>query len=112
MPGTIDLTSRCALVTGAARGIGKAAAIALAEAGASVAVNYRERAEAAEGVVAAIRGLGRKAIPVQADVSDAAAVAGMIVAVARELGPVDVLVNNAGVAPHRGLDELTRPIST
>jgi 3-oxoacyl-[acyl-carrier protein] reductase len=107
MSGTIDLTGRCALVTGASRGIGKAVAIALAAAGASVAVNYRERAEAADGVVAAIRGLGRKAMLVQADVSDGRAVAGMVDAVARELGPVDLLVNNAGVAPGRGLDDLT-----
>jgi 3-oxoacyl-[acyl-carrier protein] reductase len=107
MSGTIDLTGRCALVTGASRGIGKAVAIALGEAGASVAVNYRERADAAEGVVVAIRGLGRKAMAVQADVSDGRAVAAMVQAVERDLGPVDVLVNNAGVALHRSLDDLT-----
>ncbi len=107
MSSTIDLSNRCALVTGAARGIGKAVALALAEAGASVAVNYRQRAEAANGVAAAIRGLGRKAMPVQADVSDGRAVAAMAAAVAGELGPVDVLVNNAGVALHRSLEELT-----
>jgi 3-oxoacyl-[acyl-carrier protein] reductase len=107
MTGTTDLTGRCALVTGGSRGIGKAVALALAEAGASVAVNYRERGEAAAGVVAQIGGLGRKAIAVQADVSDGPAVAGMVEAVARELGPVDVLVNNAGVALHRGVDDLT-----
>ncbi len=72
------LTNRIALVTGASRGIGAAIAIGLAGAGADVAVNYRERAAEAGAVVAAIRALGRRAFAVGADVSDAAAVAGMM----------------------------------
>ena len=101
------LTGRTALVTGASRGIGRAVALSLAEAGAAVAVNYRERAADARDVVAAIRREGGKAIDVAADVSDARAVAGMVAAVERELGPVDVLVNNAGLAIIRGIDDLT-----
>jgi 3-oxoacyl-[acyl-carrier protein] reductase len=64
-----DLTHRVALVTGGSRGIGAAVAIALAKAGADVPVNYRERADAANGVCREIMGTGRKAIAVQADVS-------------------------------------------
>ncbi|TAJ82809.1 MAG: SDR family NAD(P)-dependent oxidoreductase [Reyranella sp.] len=101
------LAGRTALVTGASRGIGRAVALSLAEAGAAVAVNYRERAADARDVVAAIRREGGKAMDVAADVSDASAVADMVAAVERELGPVDVLVNNAGLAIIRGIDDLT-----
>lgn len=101
------LAGRTALVTGASRGIGRAVALSLAEAGAAVAVNYRERAADAREVVAAIRREGGKAMDVAADVSDAHAVAEMVAAVERELGPVDVLVNNAGLAIIRGIDDLT-----
>jgi 3-oxoacyl-[acyl-carrier protein] reductase len=107
MPAVIDLGNRRALVTGAGRGIGKGIALALAAAGAHVAVNYRQREQEANTVVDAIRKQGRKAVAVRADVSDATVVRGMIATVERELGPVDVLVNNAGIALHRGLDELT-----
>jgi len=101
------LAGRAALVTGASRGIGRAVALSLAEAGAAVAVNYRERAADARDVVAAIRRNGGKAMDIAADVSDARAVADMVAAVERELGPVDVLVNNAGLAIIRGIDDLT-----
>jgi len=102
---TPDLTNRVALVTGASRGIGRA--IALAEAGADVAVNYRERGSQAGEVVDLIRTTGRRAISVGADVSDSDAVAAMLRAVEAGFGAVDMLVNNAGVAIIRGLDELT-----
>ena len=101
------LAGRTALVTGASRGSGRAVALSLAEAGAAVAVNYRERAADARDVVAAIRRNGGKAMDVAADVSDARAVAEMVAAVEHELGPVDVLVNNAGLAIIRGIDDLT-----
>jgi 3-oxoacyl-[acyl-carrier protein] reductase len=107
MANMIDLTGRVVLVTGASRGIGRAVAIALAAAGADVAVNYRDRATDAEAVATLIRGLSRRAITVGADVSDSADVARMISVVAAELGPVDVLVNNAGIGLVRGLDDLT-----
>jgi len=106
LPGP-DLTSRVALVTGASRGIGKAIALALAAAGADVAVNYRERARPAQETVQAIRATGRRALAVAADVSDGEAVAAMVHRIGAEFGPVDVLVNNAGIAIPRGLDDLT-----
>jgi 3-oxoacyl-[acyl-carrier protein] reductase len=101
------LAGRTALVTGASRGIGRAVALSLAEAGAAVAVNYRERAADARDLVAAIRRDGGKAMDVAADVSEARAIADMVAAVERELGPIDVLVNNAGLAIIRGIDDLT-----
>jgi 3-oxoacyl-[acyl-carrier protein] reductase len=107
MTGAPDLTSRIALVTGGARGIGRAIALALAEAGADVAVNHVTRRQEAQAVAEAIRKLGRRALAVAADVSDTSAVQGMLGTVARELGQPDVLVNNAGVALRRGLDDLT-----
>jgi len=107
MAATVDLGHRCALVTGASRGIGRAIAIALAEAGAGIAVNYLQRRDEADAAVDAIRKLGRSAVAVQADVSVGAEVAAMVAAVERDLGPVDILVNNAGVGLHRSLDDLT-----
>jgi len=101
------LAKRVALVTGGSRGIGRAVAISLADAGAAVAVNYRERAAEAQAVVETIRGAGGRAMAVGADVSMAASVSEMMSAVERELGPVDVLVNNAGVGLVRGVDDLT-----
>ena len=101
------LTDRVALVTGGSRGIGRAVALALAEAGAAVAVNYRERAREAADVVEAIRGKGGRAMAIGADVSRSAEVTAMVAAVERDLGPVDILVNNAGIGLIRGLDDLT-----
>jgi 3-oxoacyl-[acyl-carrier protein] reductase len=102
-----DLSNRVALVTGGSRGIGAAIALALADAGSAVAVNYRERAEDAEAVVAKIKAMGGRAIAVAADVSQGTAVAAMVERVATELGPIDILVNNAGMAIVRGVDDLT-----
>jgi 3-oxoacyl-[acyl-carrier protein] reductase len=102
-----DLKGRTALVTGGSRGIGAAIAAAFAEAGAAVAVNYRERAAEAEAVVAAIKDKGGRAVALAADVSQATGVAGMIEQVTSALGPIDILVNNAGIAIVRGIDDLT-----
>ena len=102
-----DLKGRVALVTGGSRGIGAAIAISLADAGASVAVNYREKQLEAQSVADTLRELGVRAMTVRADVSKAAEVAAMVAAVERELGPVDILVNNAGVGIIRTVEELT-----
>lgn len=102
-----DLAGRVALVTGGSRGIGKAIAVSLAEAGASVAVNYLEQAAAADAVAEAIRAKGGRAVAVGADVSQADAVARMMASVERDLGPVDILVNNAGLGLVRTVDTLT-----
>jgi len=102
-----DLNGHTALVTGASRGIGAAIAIALAEAGAAVAVNYRERADEADAVVAKIREFGGRATAIAADVSQAAAVAKMVDLASSALGAIDILVNNAGLAIVRSIDDLT-----
>jgi 3-oxoacyl-[acyl-carrier protein] reductase len=107
MGSPVDLTGRVALVTGASRGIGKAVVLALAAAGAVVAVNCRERERDAQGVADAVRALGRRSIVLRADVSSGGEVAAMLKAIESGLGPVDVLVNNAGIALRRGLDDLS-----
>jgi 3-oxoacyl-[acyl-carrier protein] reductase len=102
-----DQSARVALVTGGSRGIGAAIAVTLAELGAAVAVNYRERVEDAEAVVAKIKTGGGRAVAIAADVSQAAAVTVMVEQVAKTLGPIDILVNNAGIAIVRGVDDLS-----
>ena len=102
-----SLNNRVALVTGGSRGIGRAIAVSLAEAGASIAVNYRDKAAEARNVAETIRGAGGRAMAIGADVSLAAEVAAMMAAVERDLGPVDVLINNAGIGLVRTVDDLT-----
>ena len=102
-----DLKNRIALVTGGSRGIGAAVAIALANAGADIAVNYRERADAANAVCGEIAEMGRKAIAVQADVSVAAHVKRMVAEIKAHLGRIDILVNNAAIAHPRKLEDIT-----
>jgi 3-oxoacyl-[acyl-carrier protein] reductase len=101
------LKDRVALVTGGSRGIGTAIAVSLADAGAAVAVNYVQKAAEAADVVVGIRARGGKAMAVGADVSQGVEVTRMIAAVERELGPIDVLVNNAGIGLVRTIDDLT-----
>lgn len=105
------------LITGASRGIGAQCALSFAKAGYDVALNYCRSEEKALALVKEIEALGVKAFAVQADVTDSAQVKGMFDAVRRELGAMDVLVNNAGIA-HVGLltdmtdDEWRRLIDT
>jgi 3-oxoacyl-[acyl-carrier protein] reductase len=102
-----DLKHRVALVTGGSRGIGKAVALALAEAGAGVAINYRDCDEEANAVADAIRESGGRAAVFRADVSLRIAVESMVHDIEQRFGPIDILVNNAGIAMVRGLDDIT-----
>ncbi|MFJ8028005.1 SDR family NAD(P)-dependent oxidoreductase [Streptomyces sp. NPDC096311] len=94
----MKLKDRTALVTGASRGIGRAIALALAEQGAAVAVNYRSRQEDALAVVKEIETAGGRAAAVGADVADPQQAARLVQEAARLLGPLDILVNNAGTS--------------
>ncbi len=93
-----DLSGQIALVTGGSRGIGRAIALELARRGADVALTYKASEAAAEEVAAAIRAMGRRALPLRADVADAAAVDQAFAAVEASLGELDALVNNAGIS--------------
>jgi 3-oxoacyl-[acyl-carrier protein] reductase len=104
---TDRLRGRTALVTGGSRGIGAAISRALAEAGAAVAINYRERAAEADRLAEALRKTGVHAITVAADVSQREAVERMVDRLKAEFGTVDILVNNAGIAITRGVDDLS-----
>ena len=103
----MSLDGRVALVTGASRGIGAAIAERLAGAGVDVAVGYGRDATAAEEMVDKIVASGRRAVAVGGDVGDPADVEGMVGTAETELGPIDILVSNAGIAPQQGLEEIT-----
>ena len=93
-----------AVVTGGARGIGRATVLLLAKRGAAVAINYAAHADAAEKLVTEIRAAGGRAIAKLADVAEAAAVEALVSHTEKELGPVTILVNNAGVSWRGTLD--------
>jgi 3-oxoacyl-[acyl-carrier protein] reductase len=101
------LSGRVALVTGASRGIGRSIALALAEAGADVAINYRASAEAARELEGQVRVMGRRAVAVKADVSLAGDVERLVRTVEDRLGGIDILVNNAGIARAQKLADIT-----
>jgi 3-oxoacyl-[acyl-carrier protein] reductase len=101
-----DLTGRLALVTGSSKGIGQATAIALARAGADVAVHYHQNRDGAEATCAQIAALGRRCVVFQADVSRASEVEALHAAVNQALGAPEILVNNAGLAQRKELDEI------
>jgi NAD(P)-dependent dehydrogenase (short-subunit alcohol dehydrogenase family) len=113
----LQLAGRVALVTGGARGIGRGIALTLAAEGAEVAVNYRDRADAAAQTVALVRQRGGKAEAVQADVGTYADVERMVARVLERFGRIDILVNNAGVVTRHPildvpLDEWDRVVRT
>jgi 3-oxoacyl-[acyl-carrier protein] reductase len=102
-----ELSGRVALVTGASRGIGRSAALALAEAGADVAINYRINAAAARELEQQIAAMGRRAVTIEADVSSASEVERLVRTVEERLGGIEVLVNNAGIARAQKLVDIT-----
>jgi 3-oxoacyl-[acyl-carrier protein] reductase len=104
-----DLEGRAAPVTGASRGIGRAVALTLARAGLHVAINYRTRTAEARAVVREIEAAGRRALAVQADVARASRVARLVARVRKVLGPIDVLVNNAGSARPQPWRDIREP---
>jgi NAD(P)-dependent dehydrogenase (short-subunit alcohol dehydrogenase family) len=101
-----DVSGKIALVTGAARGLGRATALALAQAGADVALGLRDRATGAE-LAAAIEALGRRALPLQMDVTRRAEVTAAVAEAVRALGRIDILVNNAGIGPPNPAEAVT-----
>ena len=101
------LQNRVALVTGASRGIGKAVALALAEAGCHVVVNYKREQSAAQQVATAIREIGRGCSAVQADISVPSEVERLIGQAEAAFGEVHILVNNAGIAESKPISDLT-----
>src|SRR5213078_594824 len=104
----MEWREQVAVVTGGARGLGRATARLLAGRGAAVCVNYAAHADAAEALIAEIAAAGGRAIAVEADVAQAAAVEAMVARTEAELGPVTILVNNAGVAWQGTLDTYDR----
>ena len=102
-----DLVGKVALVTGASRGIGRAIAIALAKVKADVAVNYKTHADEAHRVCSEIESVGCRAVAVGADISVAADVSRLVETVEEQLGPVTILVNNAGVTRPQPIEEIT-----
>jgi 3-oxoacyl-[acyl-carrier protein] reductase len=101
-----DLTHRVALVTGGSRGIGAGSAVALARAGCDVAIGYHTSAQAAEVVAEQIRQTGHRAVAIAADMADDQAAETLVAATEKQLGPVEVLVNNAGINPIYPLEEI------
>jgi 3-oxoacyl-[acyl-carrier protein] reductase len=103
----MSLKGRVALVTGGSRGIGRATATALAQAGCDVVVNYLQAGESAREVVKAVEQTGQRGLAIQADVSAEKEVVRLMTAIETTFGRVDVLVNNAGINPSKPLAELT-----
>jgi len=93
----IELSGKCAIVTGGSRGIGRAVALRLAQQGADVCLSYRGNEAAAAEAVAAIEGSGRRALAVQADAAEPASAGQLVEAALAAFGRIDILVNNAGI---------------
>ena len=103
----MDLQGRVALITGASSGIGYATALRLAEVGADIAIGYARKEQAAHALAEHIRKMGRRALTVQADLGESAQVHALVDVTETELGPIDILISNAGMGNRKRLEELT-----
>jgi 3-oxoacyl-[acyl-carrier protein] reductase len=103
----MDLRDRIALITGASSGIGYATALRMAEVGADIAIGYEQREQAARVLAEHIRQLGRRAITVRGDMSKPDEVFALVDVAEAELGPIDILISNAGAGNRKRLEELT-----
>jgi 3-oxoacyl-[acyl-carrier protein] reductase len=104
------LRGRVAIVTGGARGIGRATVLRLAEAGADVVINYARNEEAAEDVARLAREFGVRALPLRADVSDVGQTAALVDATVKQFGRVDLLVANAGIWEGAPVEEMSETL--
>jgi glucose 1-dehydrogenase len=104
---TKPLAGQKALVTGANSGIGEGVALSLAEAGADIVINYVSHPEAAEAVAHKIEQMGQKALTIKADVSDESEVQTMFKQMCKEMGTIDILINNAGLQQDSPFEEMT-----
>ncbi len=103
----MKLKDKVALITGGSRGIGRAVALRCAEEGADIVVNYHKAKDKAQEVVEAGQSMGRKALAIQADVTQASQVQAMVGQVQNEWGRIDILVNNAGILSRKGFFEIS-----
>src|SRR6266446_7065706 len=103
----MNLHGHIALITGASSGIGYATALRLAEAGADIAIGYARKEQAAQALAEHIRQMGRRALAVRADVGEPADVYALVAATEAQLGPIDLLISNAGIGTQKRLEELT-----
>jgi 3-oxoacyl-[acyl-carrier protein] reductase len=103
----MQLHGRVALITGASRGIGRAIALQLAEAGADIAIGYEQNRTGAEALAQQVVRLGRRAIAVKGDLNDPPQIETLVQSVEDALGRIDILVSNAAIGPHRSLEAIT-----
>jgi NAD(P)-dependent dehydrogenase (short-subunit alcohol dehydrogenase family) len=102
----VNVQGKIALITGAARGIGRACALALAEAGADIALGLRNE-NADNGLIKEIEAMGRKALPLQMDVSKMDEIHAAVEKAGKYFGRIDILINNAGIAPENHIENVT-----
>ena len=103
----MDLRGRVALITGASGGIGYATALRMAEVGADIALGYAHKEQAAHVLANHIRQMGRRALPKRADLNKPAQVQALVDVTEAQLGPIDILISNAGMGNRKRLEELT-----